>query len=155
MTGCAIDEDGAPKAGMGITAADIDDDGDLDVMVGNLNAESDSLFVNHGAWFEYATARLGMATVSRRFTRFGMAWHDFDNDGRLDLYQANGRVALQETSWGADDPYAEPDISLSSTSSIPTINPLFLTLPTCLRPLNSFNSSSRNWTFSCNSSRVL
>ena len=33
--------------------------------------------------------------ASRRFTRFGVGFHDFDNDGRLDLYEANGRVGLQ------------------------------------------------------------
>ncbi len=108
-TGCAIDEDGSPKAGMGVDATDLDDDGDLDLIVCNLNAETDSVFVNQGGWFQYATPRLGLAPLSRRFTRFGMSWCDFDNDGRLDLYQANGRVAMQETAWSAD-PYAEPNL---------------------------------------------
>ena len=35
----------------------------------------------------------GLGPVSRRHTRFGVAFADFDNDGRLDLYEANGRVA--------------------------------------------------------------
>jgi hypothetical protein len=38
-----------------------------------------------------------------------MAWVDFDNDGFLDLYQANGRVQRQSEVYG-DNPYAEPDL---------------------------------------------
>ena len=34
---------------------------------------------------------------------------DFDNDGRLDLYEANGRVGLQGETFAAD-PYAEPNL---------------------------------------------
>ena len=37
LAGCARDNDGRAKAGMGVTTADIDDDGDLDLLVGNLN----------------------------------------------------------------------------------------------------------------------
>ena len=108
-TGCAIDQDGMPKAGMGVTVADTDDDGDLDVMVCNLHRESDSYFRNDNGYFTDITAVAGLGAVSRPFTRFGMAWLDFDNDGHLDLYQANGRVMRQSRAW-ADDPFAEPNL---------------------------------------------
>ena len=52
---------------------------------------------------------VGLRVASRRFTRFGMALVDFDNDGRLDLYEANGRVGLQGETFAAD-PYAEPNL---------------------------------------------
>jgi len=107
--GCAIDQDGVPKAGMGVTAADTDDDGDLDLLVCNLYGETDSFYRNDGAYFSDCTAIAGLGTVSRPFTRFGMAWHDFDNDGYLDLYQANGRVMHQSLRHG-DDPFAEPNL---------------------------------------------
>ena len=94
LLGCAVDENGKPKAGMGVAACDFDEDGDLDLLVGNLRAETDSLYVNTDSGFVDATAGAGLAIVSRLFTRFGMAWMDFDNDGRLDLYQANGRVTI-------------------------------------------------------------
>lgn len=107
--GVAIDQDGAPKAGMGVHAADVDDDGDNDLLVMNLDTESDSFFRNDGRFFVDATNMVGLRVASRRFTRFGMAMIDFDDDGRLDLYEANGRVGLQGETFAAD-PYAEPNL---------------------------------------------
>lgn len=109
MAGVAIDQDGAPKAGMGVHAADVDDDGDNDLIVMNLDTESDSFYRNEGRFFVDATTSVGLRVVSRRFTRFGAALLDFDNDGRLDLYEANGRVGLQSETFGPD-PYAEPNL---------------------------------------------
>ncbi|OLC76205.1 MAG: hypothetical protein AUH72_19335 [Acidobacteria bacterium 13_1_40CM_4_65_8] len=101
LAGCAVDEDGRPKAGMGVHAADTDDDGRLDLLVVNLDGESDSFYRNRGAFFSDDTAAA--------FTRFGMALLDFDNDGYLDLYEANGRVGRQSAMF-SDDPYAEPNL---------------------------------------------
>jgi enediyne biosynthesis protein E4 len=109
VTGVAVDEDGAPKAGMGVHAADVDADGDEDLLVVNLDTESDSFFRNDGRFFVDATSAAGLRTASRRFTRFGMAMLDFDNDGLLDLFEANGRVGLQSERF-SDDPYAEPNL---------------------------------------------
>jgi len=109
MSGVAIDQDGAPKAGMGVHAADVDEDGDNDLIVMNLDTESDSFFRNEGRFFVDATTGAGLRVASRRFTRFGVALLDFDNDGRLDLYEANGRVGLQAETF-APDPYAEPNL---------------------------------------------
>jgi hypothetical protein len=109
LSGVAIDQDGAPKAGMGVHAADVDEDGDNDLIVMNLDTESDSFYRNEGRFFVDATVDTGLRVVSRRFTRFGVAMLDFDNDGRLDLYEANGRVGLQAETF-APDPYAEPNL---------------------------------------------
>ena len=109
MSGVAIDQDGAPKAGMGVHAADVDDDGDNDLIVMNLDTEADSFFRNEGRFFIDDTTSVGLRVASRRFTRFGVALMDFDNDGRLDLYEASGRVGLQAETFSAD-PYAEPNL---------------------------------------------
>ena len=113
--GCAVDENGDPKAGMGVTAADFDDDGDLDLLVCNIRSESDSLHRNDGGLFVDRTAKAGLAVTSRPFTRFGMAWIDFDNDGSLDLYQANGAVT-QFGMTSTDDPFAEPNLLFRGTT---------------------------------------
>jgi hypothetical protein len=109
LAGVAIDQDGAAKAGMGVHVVDVDDDGDHDLLVVNLDTESDSFFRNEGHFFVDATAAAGLRMASRRFTRFGMALLDFDNDGYLDLYEANGRVGLQAERL-SPDPYAEPNL---------------------------------------------
>jgi hypothetical protein len=107
LLGCAVDENGKPKAGMGVAVADYDEDGDVDLLVCNLRSETDSLYRNSGFGFDDGTAAAGLAVVSRPFTRFGMAWADFDNDGWLDLYQANGRVSIVDI--------AEPNLLFRGT----------------------------------------
>ncbi len=107
--GAALDLEGKAKAGMGVTAADIDDDQDLDLLVCNLATESDSFHLNQGQFFSDQTILSGLSAHTRRFTRFGVGWVDFDNDGYLDLYQANGRVQLATERYRADDGYAEPN----------------------------------------------
>jgi enediyne biosynthesis protein E4 len=107
--GAALDEDGTAKSGMGVDAVDVDDDGNLDLLVVNLDGESDSFFRNRGRFFSDDTVSVGLRTTSRPFTRFGAAFVDFNNDGYLDLYEANGRVGLQSVRYGSD-PYAEPSL---------------------------------------------
>jgi len=109
--GCATGESGQVKAGMGVATGDVDEDGDVDVLVVNLRRETDSLFLNDGGWFRDATAPWKLATPSRRFTRFGVGLVDLDQDGRLDLYHANGAVQALTAPLAAD-PYAEPNVLL-------------------------------------------
>jgi len=112
VRGVAVDDDGKKKAGMGTAAADLDDDGDEDLIVVNLDTESDSLYENRGQYFKDSSARFGLRVVTRRYTRWGVGMIDFDNDGALDLYQANGRVERQ-TDFDAPFLYAEPNSLLS------------------------------------------
>jgi enediyne biosynthesis protein E4 len=107
--GCAVDLDGRPKAGMGVHLADVDGDGDLDLLVVNLDGESDSLYRNEKKFFRDDTASAGLRAISRPFTRFGVAMLDLDNDGLLDIYEANGRVGRQSELFSSD-PYAEPNL---------------------------------------------
>ena len=116
--GSAADSSGKPKAGMGVSAADVDDDGDLDLVVCNLAGETDSLFLNQGSYFVDRTGASGLAAISRSLTRFGMGWQDFDNDGILDLFQANGAIARQGRIYRPDDPYAEPNLLIRGRSGL-------------------------------------
>ncbi len=109
--GCAVDQDGRAKAGMGVSVADVDNDGDEDLLVVNLDGESDSFYRTEGTHFSDKTPLIGLALASRPFTRFGVTLADFDDDGWLDLYQANGRVVHPKSqTFPNADPFAEPNL---------------------------------------------
>ncbi len=110
LRGCAVDDTGGPKACMGVNVVDIDDNGTLDLHVVNLETETDSFYRNEGAFFTDVTTTTGLAIRSALFTRFGTGILDFDNDGWLDLYSANGRVFKNNPKRYSDDPFAEPNI---------------------------------------------
>ena len=115
LRGVAVDEYGVAKAGMGVASGDIDDDGDIDLLVVNLQGQTDSFFRNEGDYFADATSALGLASSSRRYTRWGVVLTDFDNDGRLDLYEANGRV--DPSTAYTNDLRAEPNVLFRGTSN--------------------------------------
>jgi len=117
MAGCAVDRDGTARAGMGVDAGDVDNDGDLDLIVVNLHGEFDGFYRNEGRYFVEETTSVGIGLVTRGYTRFGVGFADFDNDGDLDLYQANGRVGLLGTPY-SEDPYAEPNVLLEHTAGV-------------------------------------
>lgn len=71
----------------GGTFGDYDNDGDLDIFVGNINGKNNSLFENDGSGtFSQVT---DIAPVIDGGNSFSSAWADFDNDGNLDLFVAN------------------------------------------------------------------
>jgi hypothetical protein len=106
--GVAVDRQGVAEAGMGVTAVDMENDGDLDLFVSNLRGETNTLYRNQGGVFEDATIPAGLAMPSLPYTGFGLGFADFDHDGHLDLYVANGRVGKTLAPLG-DDPYGEPN----------------------------------------------
>jgi len=109
FAGCAVNRDGATEAGMGLVAVDAEDDGDLDLFVTHLRQETNTFYRNQGGIFSDHTAPLGLGEPSRAFTGFGVVFQDFDRDGTLDVFVANGSVTRNPTPFRADDPYAEPD----------------------------------------------
>jgi hypothetical protein len=73
-----------PMYGLGVTAADFDNDGDVDVYITALGPNR--LFRNTGGRFEDVTARAGVGDPG--FSTSAV-WFDYDRDGRLDLFVAN------------------------------------------------------------------
>ena len=113
LTGCGVDAGGVPKAGMGVELFDFDGDLDLDVLVCNLDGESDSCYRNDGGTFSDQTPATALAALTKSFTRFGLALGDFDQDGGLEAYIADGRVERPNQPPLASDPYAEANLLLT------------------------------------------
>ncbi len=108
MSGTAINAYGKAEASMGVTAGDFDNDGDEDLFMTHLDRESNTLYLNDGsANFHDATDRFRLGRVSLPYTGFGSEWFDYDNDGDLDLFVANGAVKIEEDQRGEAYPYKE------------------------------------------------
>jgi hypothetical protein len=106
MSGAAYGVDGVARAGMGVTAGDFDNDGDEDLLVTNLTREGSTLYRNNGkGQFDDATIEFNMSQPSFLSTGFGVAWFDYDNDGWLDLFAANGAVTLLPALRGQPYPF--------------------------------------------------
>jgi len=95
LAGAAVNRNGQTEAGMGVDAGDFDGNGTDDIFVTHLMDETNTLYVNLGkAIFEDRTREAALGMPGRRFTGFGTFFFDYDNDGWLDLFVANGAVQL-------------------------------------------------------------
>ena len=95
LAGCAVNRNGQTEAGMGVDAGDFDGNGTDDIFITHLMDETNTLYVNMGqGLFEDRTREAGLGMPGRRFTGFGTFFFDYDNDGWLDLFVANGAVQL-------------------------------------------------------------
>jgi hypothetical protein len=108
LAGVAYAMAGVPRAGMGVTAADYDNDGDLDLLVTNLTREGFTLFRNDGTgFFDDDSDRSNIGRDSFLSTGFGVGWFDVDLDGWLDLFAANGAVTRLVARQAVGDPFRQ------------------------------------------------
>lgn len=106
LAGAAYNAEGIARAGMGVTAGDIDNDGDEDLLVTNLTKEGSTFFLNNGGGtFEDASSIFNLNQPSFLSTGFGVGWFDYDNDGFLDLFAVNGAVTLLPALHGMPYPF--------------------------------------------------
>jgi hypothetical protein len=90
--GCALSADGKPQAGMGVSAADYDLDGNLDIVKTNFAGDTPSLYHNIGGGnFEEATFTAGLGKHTQ-YLGWGCGFFDMDNDGWPDILICNGHV---------------------------------------------------------------
>lgn len=93
LSGAAYNEEGVAEAGMGLDAGDFDNDGDFDLFLTHLSFETNTLYRNTGqGTFEDQTYGAKLGTPSVLYLGFGTNFFDYDNDGHLDIFIANGHV---------------------------------------------------------------
>ena len=94
IAGVAFNEAGVARAGMGVDAADYDGSGRQSLVIGNFSNEMMALYTNEGNGLyvdEAPRATIGRASLLT--LTFGCFFFDYDLDGLLDVFAANGHVA--------------------------------------------------------------
>jgi len=93
FAGVSLSEDGREQAGMGVDVGDYDNDGNFDIFVTNFSNDSNTLYQNNGnGIFSDVTFPTGLGQSSMAYLGWGTGFVDLDNDGRLDIFIANGHV---------------------------------------------------------------
>ena len=93
VLGCAVDRLGRTQASMGLAVGDYDNDGSLDIYSAHFYDESNTLYRGLGtAGFEDVTGLVGLHTPTLPRLGFGTIFCDFDADGLMDLFIANGHI---------------------------------------------------------------
>jgi hypothetical protein len=112
----AYSPDGRARSGMGVDAADFDEDGWMDLFVANIDQEIFSLYRNsHDESFEDQAMRLGIGMATRWMSGWGLKFMDYDNDGNLDLFLSNGFPDDLVEDFSSQVKYREPLLLFRNT----------------------------------------
>ena len=94
VAGVAFSEAGTARAGMGVDAADYDGSGKQSVVIGNFTNESIALYHNDGSGlFTDEAPASGIGKMSAQSLTFACFFFDYDLDGMVDIFAANGHVS--------------------------------------------------------------
>jgi hypothetical protein len=109
LEGIAYDRNGKATGAMGIDAAYFRNDEDLGIGIGNFANEMSSLYVTAGGQPPFADEAIleGFGPASRLALTFGLFFFDYDLDGRLDLFQANGHLETEINLMQSSQTYAQ------------------------------------------------
>jgi hypothetical protein len=98
--GTAVNENGSEQGSMGVTAGDYDHDGRFDIFITNFADEYNTLYHNDAPnSFTDLSYAAKVAAVSLPHVGWGTKFFDYDNDGWLDIFVANGHVYPQLPSY--------------------------------------------------------
>ncbi|HTG95080.1 MAG TPA: CRTAC1 family protein, partial [Pyrinomonadaceae bacterium] len=107
--GVAFSESGMARAGMGADAGDFDGSGRPGIAVGNFTNESMALYRNDGTGlFTDEAPNSGIGKMSAQSLTFAVFFFDYDLDGLLDVFAANGHVSDDISVVQPNVKYAQP-----------------------------------------------
>jgi hypothetical protein len=110
--------EGRARSGMGVDSADFNEDGWMDLFVANIDEEIFSLYQNNRDQTfddQAMTAGIGMAT--RWMSGWGLKFFDYDNDGNIDLFLANGFPDDLVEEFSSQVKYKEPPLLFQNTGN--------------------------------------
>lgn len=117
-TGIAMSESGKAKAGMGVDVGDERNNGWDSIVITNFSGEQLTLYRRDstGHYLDEA-ARSGIGSASQLYLGFGTFFFDYDSDGWLDIFVANGHI--QDDAWIRQTgvAYEEPALLLRNTGA--------------------------------------
>lgn len=92
--GVAFDMDGNARGAMGIDVGSFRNDDGLGIAIGNFSNEMTALYVSEGGEMTFVDEAIssGLGPSTRLLLTFGIFYFDYDLDGRLDLFAANGHL---------------------------------------------------------------
>jgi enediyne biosynthesis protein E4 len=109
LAGVAYSDAGQARSGMGVDAADFNQDGWMDLFIANLDHQKASLYQNnHDETFDDEAAVTNIGSATRLMSGWGLKFFDYDNDGDLDLFMVNGNPDDQIETVEKDVTYREP-----------------------------------------------
>lgn len=108
-SGLAFSADGNPEAGMGVASGDVNRDGKFDYAIANFSDEPTSLYFANDTGFSNQTFRFGLGKMTRELLSWSVHMEDFDGDGWLELFSANGHVYPQADEDLTGTSYAQAD----------------------------------------------
>ncbi len=109
QAGVAYSADGRARSGMGVDSADFNEDGWMDLFVANIDREMFSIYQNnHDETFDDQAGSTGIGGATRLMSGWGLKFFDYDNDGNLDLFLANGNPDDLIESLHSQVKYQEP-----------------------------------------------
>jgi hypothetical protein len=103
LSGFALTNEGLAQASMGIAVGDYNRDGRIDFYVTTFSDDYKTLYRNEGGFsFSDVTYAAGLVSPTIPFLGWGTGFLDFDNDGLLDIFVANGHVypSVDQRDWG-------------------------------------------------------
>jgi enediyne biosynthesis protein E4 len=107
-SGMAYSASGSLMAAMCISLGDYDNDGWLDLYISDFQGSSDHLWHNDGKGdFDEVSDEAGITGPTHNVLSFGGGFLDYDNDGWLDLFIANGHVYPEIEQASPGTPYKQ------------------------------------------------
>jgi hypothetical protein len=109
QAGVGFSESGRPRSGMGVDAADLTGRGWQDLFVSNVDHEMFSVYENNkDETFRDVAQANGVAKSTRLLSGWGLKYFDYDNDGAVDLFLANGHPDDMIDAYSMQVKYKEP-----------------------------------------------